>query len=80
MEQKFVLCGRVFVPFSNKDGNTYLLEVNEDYERSHLLPSDQFRTTLAAFVSWHNPIKFNQNQVGFLCSRQCEMLRICFSH
>ena len=64
MAQKFVLCGRVFVPFHAKEGKVYLMETDEDYERlGDMREGDQYRMSLAAFVSWHNPLDLNHKQV-----------------
>ncbi|KAF5352350.1 hypothetical protein D9756_006189 [Leucocoprinus leucothites] len=32
-QQKFILCGRVFIPFHAKDHSLYMVEINEDWER-----------------------------------------------
>jgi RNA-dependent RNA polymerase len=62
--QKFVLCGRVFIPFSTKDGKVYLMETDENYERSAVpIQGDHYRISLQDFVRWHNPMDFNRNQV-----------------
>lgn len=66
LSKKFVLCGRVFRPLKVKDRTSYLLEVNEDHDRSHLEPGDQWRPSYDEFVHWHNPIEHNQNQVLFI--------------
>lgn len=71
LEQKFVLCGRVFVPFATKEGKVFMMETNENYEREEsLTDGDDLRLTLSAFVDWHNPIHLNHNQVSafLLCS------------
>ncbi|KAJ3538183.1 hypothetical protein NM688_g6556 [Phlebia brevispora] len=62
LEHKFVLCGRVFISLPSKEGKSYLLEVNEDYERSAEVPGDECRMSLEDFVAWHNPMEFNRNQ------------------
>ena len=63
--QKFVLCGRVFVPFSTKDSKVYLVETTEDYERKATdAQGDGHRLALEEFVQWHNPLAMNQKQVG----------------
>lgn len=66
LEQKFVLCGRVFIPFSTKDSKVYLMESNADYDiRKPLLSQgDQFRRSLEEFVAWQNPMELNSNQVS----------------
>lgn len=63
LECKFVLCGRIFRPFDVKDGTGYLLGVDEDYQRTRLLPADHCRISLEEFVSWHNPTQYNLKQV-----------------
>ena len=64
LEKKFVLLGRTFKPFKVKDGSAYLLEVDEDYERVVSVPGDEYRLSYDAFIAWHNPTSFNQNQVS----------------
>ncbi len=62
--QKFVLCGRVYVPFSVKDGKLYSMEINEDYERAvQVGEGDHYRLSLDEFVRWHNPMDLNAKQV-----------------
>ena len=62
---KFVLCGRVFVPFATKEGKVFMMETSEDYER-YMSPSegDHRRLTLQKFVEWHNPIRLNKHQAS----------------
>ncbi|THH01293.1 hypothetical protein EW026_g1385 [Hermanssonia centrifuga] len=61
--QKFVLCGRVYVPFSVKDGKLYSMEINEDYERAvQVGEGDHYRLSLDEFVRWHNPMDLNAKQ------------------
>ncbi|KAG2350150.1 hypothetical protein BDR05DRAFT_480 [Suillus weaverae] len=60
---KFVLCGRVFVPFHAKEGSAYLFETNENIDRqTNLGDGDGHRLTLHAFVQWHNPLRWNSKQ------------------
>ncbi|KAG2154648.1 RNA dependent RNA polymerase-domain-containing protein [Suillus clintonianus] len=60
---KFVLCGRVFVPFHAKDGSAYLFETNENIDRdSNPGDGDGHRLTLYEFVQWHNPLRLNSKQ------------------
>ncbi|KAG6860856.1 hypothetical protein C0995_006720 [Termitomyces sp. Mi166 len=63
MRHKFVLCGRVFVPFFAKDHAVYLVETDEDYERcgAHWA-GDQFRWPFEHIINWHNPLQFNAKQ------------------
>ena len=63
LEKKFVLCGRIFRPFDVKDGTAYMLGTDEDFQRTHQLPADQYRISLDEFVNWHNPPQFNLKQV-----------------
>lgn len=66
LRQKFVLCGRIFLPTPPKDNSIYLIEINEDYQRlTQHWAGDQFRISYSQFVEWHNPIKFNSKQVRF---------------
>lgn len=62
--RNFVLCGRIFVPFCVKDGNVYLLETKDDFERRPV-PSqgDQYRVSFTDFIQWHNPMQLNGSQV-----------------
>lgn len=62
-KQKFVLCGRTFVLCGSKDSKVFLLEVPESYERPCRVRGDEQRTTLEAFVQWHNPLDLNGQQV-----------------
>ncbi|KAG1747654.1 RNA dependent RNA polymerase-domain-containing protein [Suillus lakei] len=60
---KFVLCGRVFVPFHAKEGSLYLFETNENIDRQTKFgDGDSHRLTLYQFVEWHNPLKLNSKQ------------------
>ncbi|KAG2358031.1 RNA dependent RNA polymerase-domain-containing protein [Suillus spraguei] len=63
ISSKFVLCGRVFVPFHAKEGSMYLLETNENIDRqTNLGDGDSHRLTLYQFVKWHNPLRLNRKQ------------------
>ncbi|KAG8219296.1 RNA dependent RNA polymerase-domain-containing protein [Butyriboletus roseoflavus] len=60
---KFILCGRVFLPFHAKEGSMYLIETNQDFERSaSSQDGDQFRISLKDFICWHNPLGSNDRQ------------------
>ncbi|KAG1760381.1 RNA dependent RNA polymerase-domain-containing protein [Suillus occidentalis] len=60
---KFVLCGRVYVPFHAKEGSVYLFETNENIDRqTNLGDGDGHRLTLYEFVQWHNPLRLNLKQ------------------
>ncbi|KAG2141030.1 RNA dependent RNA polymerase-domain-containing protein [Suillus clintonianus] len=63
ISSKFVLCGRVFVPFHAKEGSMYLLETSENIDRqSTFNDGDSHRLTLYNFVKWHNPLRLNSTQ------------------
>ena len=74
-QQRFVLCGRIFVPFYAKDNSLYLVETNEDWERqSREAFGDQHRKSFTEFVNWHNPPECNQKQVRcLLCLRSARL-------
>lgn len=60
---KFVLCGRVFVPFHAKEGSVYLFQTNENIDRqTNPGDGDGHRLTLYEFVQWHNPLRLNLKQ------------------
>ena len=60
--RKFILCGRVYIPFHAKEKNVYLVETNENYGRqSQEWCGDQFRSTLNEFINWHNPLDVLKN-------------------
>lgn len=59
---KFILCGRVFVPFHSKDRGLYMVETNENWEReSGDWCGDQFRKSFREFINWHNPLTEEKN-------------------
>ncbi|TFK18696.1 hypothetical protein FA15DRAFT_243960 [Coprinopsis marcescibilis] len=64
LSQKFVLMGRVFIPFHSKDGGTYMVETDEDFERkAQRWCADERRMSFVDFMEWHNPFLLNNNQV-----------------
>lgn len=79
LKQKFVLCGRVFVPFHSKENSIYLVETNEDYGRTtQEWCGDPFRCSFNEFINWHNPLTEMRN---------CKQVRphrlywsVCFSY
>ncbi|TFK66173.1 hypothetical protein BDN72DRAFT_158598 [Pluteus cervinus] len=65
LQRKFILCGRVFVPFHSKEGNAYLMETNENYDRSSAeWAGDQYRHSFANFINWHNPLHLNEQAIS----------------
>ncbi|KAG2133617.1 RNA dependent RNA polymerase-domain-containing protein [Suillus bovinus] len=63
ISSKFVLCGRVFVPFHAKEGSVCLFETNENIDRqTNDGDGDIHRLTLYRFVQWHNPQMLNSMQ------------------
>ncbi|KAK0185175.1 RNA dependent RNA polymerase-domain-containing protein, partial [Armillaria mellea] len=63
LARKFVICGRVFVPWVAKEGSLYLVEGNEDYKRTgQEWCGDQYRLSYPAILEWHNPALLNSKQ------------------
>ncbi|KAF9447542.1 hypothetical protein P691DRAFT_731304 [Macrolepiota fuliginosa MF-IS2] len=63
LQGKFILCGRIFVPFHAKDHSLYMVETNENWERrSQEACGDQYRISFDAFINWHNPPEYNHKQ------------------
>ncbi|KAF5385050.1 hypothetical protein D9615_001000 [Tricholomella constricta] len=61
--QKFILCGRVFVPLTAKENTVYLVETNENYERQPAMwDGDKFRKSFKDIVNWHNALDANADQ------------------
>ncbi|KAH7886339.1 RNA dependent RNA polymerase-domain-containing protein [Phlebopus sp. FC_14] len=60
---KFILCGRVYIPFHAKEGSIYMMETNENFQREpNTTDGDGFRLSLMDFVNWHNPLRANSTQ------------------
>ncbi|KAI0033843.1 RNA dependent RNA polymerase-domain-containing protein [Vararia minispora EC-137] len=58
--RKFILAGRVFVPFDSKDGKVYMVETNENYERSESsAQGDDKRMSFRKLITWHNSLSRN---------------------
>ena len=68
MKNKFVLCGRVFIPFCIKDTGAYLMEINEDLDRFPSESTDKDRISLQTLIEWHNPLHLNGKQVNITVS------------
>ncbi|KAF8273854.1 RNA dependent RNA polymerase-domain-containing protein [Lactarius quietus] len=63
LSSRFLLCGRVFAPFASKDSSVYMMELNEDADRSpDRHQGDDTRISLWDFIAWHNPLSSNMNQ------------------
>ncbi|VDB86203.1 unnamed protein product [Peniophora sp. CBMAI 1063] len=61
--RKFVLMGRVFIPFDAKDGHVYAVETDEDYERDPIPDmGDGLRQPFWEFIKKHNPLALNYRQ------------------
>lgn len=81
--KRFILCGRTFVPFCIKDGNVYLLETKEDYERKALTSQgDQYRVDFGDLIRWHNPMHLNGKQVSswpvwIICDHLMRPFTVC---
>jgi RNA-dependent RNA polymerase len=64
LNQKLILCGRVFVALRSKEGKVYMVEVSEDHERqAQLKEGDNKRKTFQEIIDWHNPMDKNMKQV-----------------
>ncbi|EDR15354.1 uncharacterized protein LACBIDRAFT_301565 [Laccaria bicolor S238N-H82] len=65
LSQKFILLGRIFVPFHSKDGGVYMVETDQNSGR---IPKgscgDQYRLSFDAFMRWHNPLEYNFKQAA----------------
>ncbi|THH18623.1 hypothetical protein EW146_g2394 [Bondarzewia mesenterica] len=60
---KFVLCGRVYVPFDAKDGKVYAVETTENYgRRSDNSQGDDHRLSFQQFIQWYNSLSLNNKQ------------------
>jgi hypothetical protein len=69
LQQKFILCGRIFVPFHVKDHSLYMVETNEDWKRQPSAEAgDNHRLSFAKFINWHNPPEYNSKQVWLFFS------------
>ncbi|EKM56512.1 uncharacterized protein PHACADRAFT_118286 [Phanerochaete carnosa HHB-10118-sp] len=63
LSHKFVLCGRVFVSFAVKDQKIYLVETDEDFERTaDRKKGDHLRYSLEKLIEWYNPLDLNDKQ------------------
>lgn len=81
LNQKFILCGRVFVALKSKEGKVYMVEVKEDYERQpQLNEGDNKRKTFQEIIDWHNPMNRNEKQVCFThgCALSTGLIDYCF--
>lgn len=65
---RFLFCGRIFAPFASKDSSVYMMELNEDADRSpDRHQGDDARISFWDFIDWHNPLSSNMNQVRVIC-------------
>ncbi|KAF9469499.1 RNA dependent RNA polymerase-domain-containing protein, partial [Collybia nuda] len=64
LSQKFILCGRVYVPLHAKDSSVYMVETNEEWDERQpgLWCGDQYRKSFADIIAWHNPLDLNRKQ------------------
>jgi len=75
LSSRFLFCGRVFAPFASKDSSVYMMEVDEDVERSSdRHQGDNARMSLWDFIDWHNPFVLNMDQVRAMCYFQSTAL------
>lgn len=69
LAQKFILCGRVYVPLCSKDNGVYMVETDQDYERFAVEKfGDHLRRSFGDIVRWHNDLALNKDQVRRLMS------------
>lgn len=86
LQQKFVLCGRIFVPFhvkhdNGKHNNVYMVETNEDLRRKPSIEAgDNYRISFSEFINWHNPPEYNYKQVRLYFSPSVFFNFILTSH
>lgn len=60
---KFILCGRVFLPFHAKEGGVYMVENNQGFgHQCNPQDGDHYRLPFMDFINWHNPFKLNSHQ------------------
>ena len=65
----------MFVPFTTKDGKTFVMQVSEDCGCNvQVDESDHLGLTLREFVDWPNPIVLNQKQVSKKCDTYAVMI------
>lgn len=52
LSQKFIICGRTFIPFHAKEEKAYMMQSNEDFERKpQKWCGDYHRISLANFIA-----------------------------
>ncbi|KAI5998175.1 RNA dependent RNA polymerase-domain-containing protein [Pisolithus albus] len=60
---KFILCGRVFLPFHAKEGGVYMVETNNGFgHQCNPHEGDHHRLAFMDFINWHNPFRLNSHQ------------------
>jgi hypothetical protein len=60
----FILCGHVFRGFTSKDNNVFLVRTNEVFDGVRIsTPPQSPCLSLVEFLEWHNPLRYNVNQV-----------------
>ncbi|KAF8910164.1 RNA dependent RNA polymerase-domain-containing protein [Gymnopilus junonius] len=60
--QKFIICGRTYIPFSSKEQAIYMFETNDNWGRSPQdWCGDGFRISFQEFINWHNPLEQRKN-------------------
>ena len=66
LARDFVICGRVFRPFTSKEESVYLVETTRNYERkARKSQGDHLRISYCDFIKWHNPMDRNFGQVTY---------------
>lgn len=60
---KFILCGRVFLPFHAKEGGVYMVETDNGFgHQCNPHEGDHYRLAFMDFINWHNPFRLNSHQ------------------
>ncbi|KAF7965380.1 hypothetical protein HWV62_44091 [Athelia sp. TMB] len=64
LSRDFIICGRVFRPFTSKDDSVYLVEttLNHELRLPRAEEGDNLRVSYGEFIQWHNPLDRNFGQ------------------
>ena len=66
LSRDFIICGRVFRPFTSKDDSVYLVEttLNHELRLPRAEEGDTLRMSYGEFIEWHNPLDRNFGQAN----------------
>lgn len=59
----FIIAGRVFRAFLEKEKNVFFFMTNENSDPGLVLDTVSQKLSIDDFLNWHNPIELNKNQV-----------------